>query len=185
MAQEIDEKLAERRTPRQDEDTTVFAAPPPHRELKRLEPLLGAWKAADRTLDTFLGPGVPVGSAERFQWLDGGYFLVQHYETSFGEEPTQTGVNYWYYDSEAGRFRIIFLSNNGPFSEGGNRYEGRVEDGTLTFEGPARFQYELDDDGTIRVNPGGTISVSWWLRDADGVWQPWMNNTFAKVEDDQ
>jgi hypothetical protein len=185
VAQEIDKSLANRRTALQDEDTTAFGTPPPNPELKRLEPLLGAWEAEDCTLDTFLGPGVPVRSAERFRWLDGGYFLVQHYETSFGEEPTQTGVNYWYYDSEAERFRIIFFSNNGPFSEGGNRYEGRVADGTLGFEGPARFQYDLDEDGTIRLNPDATISVSWWLQDDDGVWQPWMKNTFAKVEDDR
>jgi hypothetical protein len=114
VAQEIDKSLANPRTALQDEDTTAFGAPTPDPELNRLEPLLGAWEAEDRTLDTFLGPGVPVRSAERFRWLDGGYFLVQHYETSFGEEPIQTGVNYWYYDSQAERFRIIFFSNNGP-----------------------------------------------------------------------
>jgi hypothetical protein len=59
-------------------------------------------------------------------------------------------------------FRIIFFSNNGPFFEAGNRYSGRVDDARLTFEGPARFQYELDDDGRIRVDADGTISVSWW-----------------------
>ncbi len=185
MAQEIDRSLADRVTALQDEDKTALGTPPPDPELKRLEPLLGVWEAEDRTLDTVFGPGVPVRSAERFRWLDGGYFLVQHYETSFGEEPIQTGVNYWYYDSEGGTFRIIFFSNNGPFSEGGNRYEGRVADGTLRFDGPARFQYALDEDGTIRVNPDGTISVSWWLLGEDGVWQPWMKNTFTKAEDEQ
>jgi hypothetical protein len=44
--------------------------------------------------------------------------------------------------------------------------------------GPARFQYELDDDGKIKVAPDGTITVSWWLRDEGGEWQPWMTNTF-------
>jgi hypothetical protein len=29
----------------------------------------------------------------------------------------------------------------------------------LTFTGPARFQYELDADGKIKVNPDGTITV--------------------------
>jgi hypothetical protein len=129
-----------------------------------------------------LGPGVPVVSDESFEWLDGGYFMVSTYDTKFGDEPAQKGVNYWGYDSDAGRFRIIFFSNNGPYTEDGNRYEGVVEEGTLTFEGPARFQYRLDDAGKIRVNDDGTISVAWWLRDENGEWQPWMDNRFSRVE---
>jgi Protein of unknown function (DUF1579) len=163
------------------DDQPAFAAPPPDPELERLEPLLGTWTSEDHTLDSVYGPGVPVRSTESFRWLDGGYFLVQEYETTFGEEPTQRGVNYWFYDSEAGMFRIIFFSSNGPFSEAGNRYSGRVDDGRLTFEGPARFQYELDDDGRIRVDADGTISISWWLRDDVGDWQPWMTNTFRRI----
>jgi hypothetical protein len=31
------------------------------------------------------------------------------------------------------------FSNNGPFTEAGNRHEGEVAGGKLTFEGPARF----------------------------------------------
>jgi Protein of unknown function (DUF1579) len=162
------------------DEESAFVAPPPDPELKRLKPLLGTWKTEDHTLDGVLGPGVPVRSTETFRWLDGGYFLVQDYETTFGEEPTQKGVNYWFYDSEAGLFRIIFFSNNGPFSEAGNRYSGRVADGRLTFEGPARFQYELDDDGRIRIDPDGTFSVSWWLRSEVGDWQAWMANTFHR-----
>jgi hypothetical protein len=150
-----------------------------HPHLQRLEPLRGNWKAEEQTLDSVLGPGVPVTSVEAFRWLDGGYFLVQEYETTFGDEPTQTGVNYWFYDAEADRFRIIF-SNNGPFSEDGSRYEGQVAEGKLTFVGPARFQYDLDDDGRIKVNPDGTISIRWWIRDEAGEWQPWMTNTFSR-----
>jgi hypothetical protein len=92
-------------------------------------------------------------------WLDGGYFLVRSYETVFGDEPAQTGVNYWGYDSEAKRFRTIFFSNNGPFTEDGNRYQGEVAGRTLTFEGPARFQYELDDEG--RISSTATAPSRW------------------------
>jgi hypothetical protein len=159
-----------------------MTTPPPDPELKRLEPLLGTWRSEEHTQDSVLGPGVPVVSDESFEWLDGGYFMVSTYDTKFGDEPAQKGVNYWGYDSDAGRFRIIFFSNNGPYTEDGNRYEGVVEDGTLTFEGPARFQYRLDDSGQIRVNKDGTISVAWWLRDENGEWQPWMDNRFSKVE---
>jgi hypothetical protein len=162
-------------------DQATFEVPPPDPELQRLEPLLGRWRAEDHTQDSVLGPGVPVTSTEEFSWLDGGYFLVSTYETTFGDEPAQKGLNYWGYDSAAKKFRIIFFSNNGPFTEEGNRYEGEAADGRLTFEGPARFQYELDEEGKIKMNPDGTISVAWWLRDDEGEWKPWMNNTFTRV----
>jgi Protein of unknown function (DUF1579) len=167
------------------EDTseqTPFGAPPPDPELKRLEPLVGSWRSEEHTLESVLGPGVPVTSTEEFSWLDGGYFLVSTYETVFGDEPAQKGINYWGYDSDAEQFRIIFFSNNGPYTEDGNRYEGRVAEGKLNFEGPARFQYELDDEGRIKLNPDGTLSVAWWLRDEDGMWQPWMKNTFSRTD---
>jgi hypothetical protein len=158
--------------------------PRPDPELQRLAPLLGTWRSEDHTEATLLlGPGVPVTAAERFWWLDGGYFLVQSYETSFGDEPAQIGINYWGYDADAEMFRIIFFSNNGPFTEGGNRYAGKVANDTLTFEGPARFQYQLDEQGNIAVNADRTISVDWWLRDGSGGWQPWMTNVFTKVKD--
>jgi hypothetical protein len=67
--------------------------------------------------------------------------------------------------------------------EGGNRYEGKVADRKLTFEGPARFQYELGDDGKVAMNPDGTICVAWWLRDENGEWAPWMDNTFTWTAD--
>lgn len=159
-----------------------FKVPPPDPELQRLEPLLGTWTATDQTEETFLGPGVAVRNRESFRWLEGGYFLVQEYETVFGDEPAQKGVNYWYHDAEAKRFRIIFFSNNGPFTEDGNRYLGEVSARTLTFEGPARFQYELDNGGAIKLNPDGTLSVAWWLRDENGEWKPWIRNTFTRIE---
>jgi len=149
---------------------SAFEVPPPDPELTRLEPLRGTWRTEDHTRDSVLGPGVSVASTESFCWLDGGYFLVQTYETIFGDDPAQKGVNYWYYDSEAERFRIIFFSNNGPFTEEGNRYQGEVIGHTLTLEGPARFQYELDDEGRIKVNADGAIRVAWWLRDENGQW---------------
>lgn len=103
--------------------------------------------------------------------MEGGYFLVQTYDTTFGDEPAQTGVNYWFYDTETKKFRIILFSNNWPFTEEGNRYEGKLAEGKLTFTGPARFQYKLDADEKIKINPDGTITVAWWLRDNDGNWQ--------------
>jgi hypothetical protein len=48
--------------------------------------------------------------------------------------------------------------------------------------GPARFEYRLDREGKIELNSDGTVSVEWWLRDESGKWEPWMSNTFTKVD---
>ena len=162
---------------------SAFDAPPPDPELNRLEPLLGTWRTEGHTQQSVFGPSVPITSTETFRRLDGGYFLVQEYETAFGDEPAQRGVNYWYYNSVGERFQIIFFSNNGPFTEDGNRYEGEVADGRLTFVGPARFQYKLDEYGRITTNEDGTSSVVKWLRDEKGEWQAWMDLTFRKIRD--
>jgi hypothetical protein len=58
--------------------------PPPHPELKRLEPLLGRWTADDHTYDTVLGPGVRTTSTESFSWLEGGYSSSAHTRLSSG-----------------------------------------------------------------------------------------------------
>ena len=168
-----------------DETTaqSTIGVPPPDPELQRLAPLLGTWSCEDHTNDTVLGRGVPVTSVESFSWLEGGYFLVHTYETVFGDEPAQKGVNYCGYDTDARKFRIVFFSNNGPFTEHGNRYEGEVADGRLTFVGPARFEYRLDDTGRIKVDPDGTIFGRLVARGDGGAWQPWMTNTFRKLRD--
>jgi hypothetical protein len=52
---------------------TAFGVLPPHPELRRLEPLVGRWRAEEHTQDSVLGPGVPVTSTESSHWLEGGY----------------------------------------------------------------------------------------------------------------
>jgi hypothetical protein len=114
----------ERKEATMGRDEAAATVPPPDTELRRLEPLLGTWVSDEHTRDSVFGPGVPVKSIETFDWLEGGYFLVQTYETAFGDQAAQRGVNYWTFDSESKRFHIIFFSNNGPYTEEGNRYAG-------------------------------------------------------------
>ena len=156
--------------------------PRPDPELQRLAPLLGTWEVEGQTVESLAGPAGPVTSRETFYWLDGGYFLVSTYHTIFGQDAPQTGINYWGYDSRAGEFHIIFFSNNGPFTDEGNRYRGVVAGSKLTFTGPARFTLELGADGKVKVNPDGTIRFVWELRDSDGAWRQWMENTYTKVK---
>jgi hypothetical protein len=106
----------------------------------------------------------------------------QTFETVLGEGARSEGLNYWGYDSEAARFRMIFFSNSGPSPRKATATRGRVVEDTLTFHRTARFQHALSDEATIKTNRDGTVSVAWWLHDGD--WQPWTNNTFTNIEDD-
>ena len=73
-----------------------------------------------------LGPRVAAASIETFAWLDGGYFLVSTYETTFGDDAVHRGVMYWGYDAATKRFHNRFFSNNGPYDPAGNEYVGEV-----------------------------------------------------------
>jgi hypothetical protein len=95
----------------------TFVIDPPSSELERLTPLLGRWQTQAQTEDSILGPGVTVTSLEEFYWLDGGYFLVQTYETIFGNESPQRGINYWFLGSLVARaplhLEILVLGQRG------------------------------------------------------------------------
>lgn len=152
-----------------------MTVPPPNPELSRLQPLVGSWRSHGLTQDTALaGPGVEMYSEERFYWLEGGYYLVQTYKTKFGDEPVQQGINYWYFDDDSSTFNVIFFSNNGPFTEEGNRYRGTTDGDRLTMVGPARFELLLDSHGAVARLPDGSIPIEWWLLDDQGAYQPWM-----------
>jgi hypothetical protein len=159
--------------------------PAPDPELQRLAPLLGTWDSVGQSVASLAGPAGKVEATETFKWLKGGYFLVSHYKIVWVESGAPNyGVMYWGYDSAAKTFRTHFFNDQGPYDEAGSTYAGVVADGKLTFTGPARFQYELDDDGQIKTNPDGTITVVWWLRDSEGAWQFWRNATYTKVKED-
>jgi hypothetical protein len=49
---------------------------------------------------------------------------------------------------------------------------------TLTFMGPARFQYDLDAAGSVRKTDDGSVLIKWWLRDDARQFQPWTDNLF-------
>ena len=106
----------------------------------------------------------------------------QHLRDGLQASRPRLGVNYWGYDADAKRFRIIFFSNNGPFTEDGNRYAGEVVDGRLTFEGPARASSTSSIRKNVAVNHDGTICVAWWLRDEHGSGRPGCTTSSGELQ---
>ncbi|WP_433367969.1 hypothetical protein [Streptosporangium sp. CA-115845] len=117
--------------------------------LRSLEPLVGTW-AID-------GPGL--SGTVRYEWMDGGGFLVQHVELVQDGEVNR-GVEYIGFHAESGQLRSHFFSQNGEILE----YVYELADDTLTIwydgvDSPAKFVGAFDADGVHNAGawqwPGG------------------------------
>ena len=113
--------------------------------------------AALRTLDILVGTWAVSGAdglagEVRYEWMDGGGFLVQHVDLRQPGETTQ-GVEYIGYDESSGELRSHFFSGSGEILE----YTYRIEGDLLTIwfggtDSPARFEGRFSPDG--RTNEG-------------------------------
>ncbi|MFC4115368.1 hypothetical protein [Nonomuraea zeae] len=117
--------------------------------LQSLQPLVGTW-AVD-------GPGL--SGTVRYEWMDGGAFLVQHVDLVNDGEVTR-GVEYIGHDAESGRLRSHFFGSGGEILE----YVYELSGDTLTIwfgdvGSPARFIGKFDSEGVRNTGawewPGG------------------------------
>ena len=111
--------------------------------LRTLDRLVGAW--------TVSGPDDLTGEV-RYEWMDGGGFLVQHVDLHSAGEHTH-GVEYIGVDPTTGELRSHYFGNDGEVLE----YTYRIEGDLLTIwfggtDSPARFEGRFSSDG--RSNHG-------------------------------
>jgi hypothetical protein len=133
-------------------DTTTGPPPAPagpHPKLRTLDPLVGTW--------TVSGSEGLRGQVT-YEWMEGGYFLVQHVELEHGGERTR-GVEYIGYDEESQALRSHYFGT-GQILE----YVYEVSGDTLTIwfgeaGSPARYTGTFSEDGTTNTGawswPGG------------------------------
>jgi len=121
--------------------------------LRSLDRLVGTW--------TVSGPDGLSGEV-RYEWMDGGAFLVQHVDLRSAGEHTR-GVEYIGYDEPSGKLRSHFFGSGGEILE----YTYRIEGDLLSIwfggtDSPARFEGRFDADGTTNAGawqwPGGGYS---------------------------
>ncbi|GAA5083365.1 hypothetical protein HNP84_003602 [Thermocatellispora tengchongensis] len=117
--------------------------------LNSLAPLVGTW-AID-------GPGL--SGTVRYEWMDGGGFLVQHVELVHDGEATR-GVEYIGLHAESGELRSHFFAQSGEILE----YVYQLSGDTLTIwyggvGSPAKFVGTFDADRVRNTGawhwPGG------------------------------
>lgn len=138
-------------------------APPPahpHPALRRLDPLVGTWTMAGRDH----GTDADLTSTQRFEWLDGGFFLLQHTDSQhFGE--TGKGLEVIGYDYEHDTVMSHYYDNSGNHWQ----YSWECTDGELTIwmgapGSPAFFSGKFSEDGNTITGqwqwPGGGYSAT-------------------------
>jgi hypothetical protein len=135
--------------------------PHPNTALKRLDVLVGTWNLTGRES----GPDGEIHGRLIFEWMEGGFYLVQHVDIDYVGRKIK-GVEYVGYDGSNDTLRSYFFSNTGPGPFGGValEYVWDIGEDNLTIWGgyvgsPASFKGRFSDDrntGTGRWEwPGG------------------------------
>ena len=135
--------------------------PHPNPALKRLDVLVGTWNLTGRES----GPDGEIHGRLIFEWMEGGFYLVQHVDIDYVGRKIK-GVEYVGYDDSNDTLRSHFFSNTGPGPFGGValEYVWEIGEDNLTIWGgyvgsPASFKGRFSDDrntGTGRWEwPGG------------------------------
>lgn len=136
-------------------DQTPQQPPKPNPALKRLDKLVGTWKVS----------GPDIDGQVRFEWMEGGFFMMQHVDLDHGGHKIK-GIEYIGYDAANKQLKSYFFSNEGPGAFGGValEYVWEVSDDTLTIWGgfvgsPAHFRGKFSADGNSNAGrwewPGG------------------------------
>ncbi|MER6511545.1 DUF1579 family protein [Nonomuraea sp. NPDC048881] len=124
--------------------------PTPDPSLQTLQPLVGTWEMTGKDF----GTGEATGGRLVFEWMDGGFFLVQRVEMSHGGG-TMTGVEYIGHDPESGALRSHYFDSTGNNFVYVWKLDGRDLNIWFGAEGsPAGFSGAFSEDGR-------TISGRW------------------------
>jgi hypothetical protein len=148
-----------------DDDTNSAQAhdqrPQPNLALKSLDVMVGTWNVKGRES----GPDDEIHGQVTFEWMEGGFFLVQRVDFDHIGQRIK-GVEYIGYDESNKALKSYFFDNHGPGPFGGIavEYVWEVGDDALTIWGgyvgsPASFKGKFSDDRNTAVGawewPGG------------------------------
>ena len=150
-------------------DTDASPRPSPTDGHKQLRMFVGEWNVAGRQLDSQVGHAAEIAGTERFEWLEGGFFLVHHFDTRVGGVPALC-IEVTGFDPATGAYSTHTFYNNGQQAQW--RMVERDGIWTLTGEwpmpdGPAqvRCTIEFGDEGNSRTGiRESSVDGSRWVR---------------------
>ena len=151
------------------ESSTAQAAASPG--LEKLEAFVGTWSTAGEIRAGEHGPATAFSAIDRYEWMEGGHFLLHHVDARMGDGHL-VALEVIGYDAATGTYPMRSFDSQGNTGT----HTARMQDGTWTFQGESeRFTGRFSDDGN-------TIT-GLWEQSADGVtWTPWMDVTLTRVQ---
>jgi len=139
----------------------------PGAELQRLDVFVGSWRIEGDQLESPLGPAAKVDLTEHWEWLPGGFFLVNRLNGHIGTEAAAC-VEVLGYDNEAGNYVMHSYYSDGHRSE----WLVREKEGTWTYAGTWDTGAALYKIRCTQVlGPAGDTINSKWEYAGDG--SPW------------
>jgi hypothetical protein len=135
--------------------TAAPAAPSPTTQHKRLELFVGKWNVAGVQRESRVGPAAEISGTERFEWLEGGLFLIHHFHATVSGAPAAC-IEIIEYDASSETYPTHTYYNNGQRAEW--RLAERDGAWTITGEWPmpggpmqVRCTVEFGDEGNTRT----------------------------------
>lgn len=136
-----------------------------------LSPLVGTWKTTGATSATSDAPGEPIEATDRYEWMEGGFFLLHHIDSQFPE--VFHGLEVIGHDAASGDCSVTYFDSKGRTLTSTGELKGGV---WRIFSATERFAGAFSEDGE-------TLS-GMWERSEDGLtWQPWIDLTLRKVRE--
>jgi hypothetical protein len=133
-------------------------------ENARLEPLVGRWRTAGRTVS---GPAVEIAGTDTYEWMTGGAFLIHRAKVRMGDEALEVIEMIGPYDSAAGAWPMRSFDSRGACGT----MHATVDDDAWTFT-----------SATERATLTDSTMAARWERPENGSdWTGWMDMTFTRI----
>lgn len=130
----------------------------PAPELKSLAVLIGKWST---DIEFNNAPDNRGTGTVTYEWMEGGFFLVEHFEHNFTKEGAHKGLSIIGFDGEGQSCVSHFFDNHGNK----RLYKVSIEDRAFKINGQwERYSGEISDDGN-------TITGTWEQAKDGSNWQ--------------
>jgi hypothetical protein len=130
----------------------------PAPELKSLEVLIGKWK---NDIEFKSDPENGGTGAVTYEWMEGGFFIVERFEQTFKKEGAHKGLSIIGYDNESQTCLSHFFDNHGNL----RTYKLSIRDTVFTVTGEwERYKGKISEDGD-------TITGTWEKSKDGSNWQ--------------
>lgn len=171
-----------RSTPKQPPQKKQPAGPPkarqPGPEHQKLGVFAGEWKLAGEAQESPFGPAAKVSGTQRYEWLEGGLFLIHRLEGKVGDEDIAC-IEVIGHDAESGAYVLNTFYNDGRRGD----WTAREREGTWTFSGTFEMGEESYKIRNTAVLSEGhdTLTCKWEYAGDGAPWKTFWETTSTRA----